>query len=133
LQELQGELERAVVLDPAEVPEDVIRMHSKVGVLDLVSGERSEYALVFPAEGNPAANRISVLAPLGTALLGYREGDEVEWMMPGGPRRLRVERVLQPGATRSAGSAFAADHCATRRGMRQVAESGEIVYVGSGT
>ena len=63
------------------------------GMLDLSSGERREYTLTYPAEADVAAGRISVLAPLGTALLGYREGDEFEWQMPGGLRRLRIEKV----------------------------------------
>jgi len=96
LQKLQAELERARVLLWAEMPTDVVTMHSEVRVLDLESGERSDYALVFPREADVSAKRISVVAPLGTALLGFREGDTVEWMMPGGIRRLRIERVHQP-------------------------------------
>jgi regulator of nucleoside diphosphate kinase len=93
LHELAAELERALIAEPGEAPEDVITMHARVQVLDLVSGERSDVELVFPFEADLSAGRISVLAPLGTALLGYREGDEVEWLMPGGLRRLRIERV----------------------------------------
>jgi regulator of nucleoside diphosphate kinase len=79
-------------------------------VHDLTSGARREMVLVLPGEADVAAQRISVLAPLGTALLGYREGDEVEWVMPGGLRRLRVERVTQQEerAAGSAGRIFAA-------------------------
>lgn len=77
------------------MPADVITLHTRVQVLDLASGERTEYVLVLPADSDIARRRISVLAPLGTALLGYREGDELEWLMPGGLRRLRVERVAQ--------------------------------------
>ncbi|HEY8509210.1 MAG TPA: nucleoside diphosphate kinase regulator [Steroidobacteraceae bacterium] len=102
LQELKAELERALVLDAAQLPPDVITLDSRVQVLDLTSGERKEYVLVVPTEANVAANRISVLAPLGTALLGFREGDEVEWEMPGGLRRLRIERVIQPERLRTA-------------------------------
>ena len=93
LQELDLELERAQVLEHMDVPPDVVTMHTRVRVLDLTSGEKREFVLVYPAEADVAANRISVLAPLGTALLGYREGDEVTWRMPGGMRRLRIERV----------------------------------------
>jgi regulator of nucleoside diphosphate kinase len=100
---LRVELERALVLDPAAVPRDVITMNSRVLVHDLTSGARREMVLVLPGEADVAAQRISVLAPLGTALLGYREGDEVEWLMPGGLRRLRVERVTQQ-EERAAGS-----------------------------
>jgi len=101
LQKLQSELERARVLLRAETPTDVVTMHSEVRVLDLESGDRSDYALVFPGEADVSAKRISVVAPLGTALLGFREGDTVEWMMPGGIRRLRIERVHQAVAHES--------------------------------
>lgn len=96
LEELSEELERARIADPNEVPADVITIHTRIQVLDLVSGERRELTLVLPRESDAGAGRISVLAPLGTALLGYRAGDEVEWQMPGGLRRLRIERVLPP-------------------------------------
>lgn len=98
LQELGVELDRALVLAPGEMPANVVTMNSAVRVLDLQSGERQEVVLVSPAEADVKARRISVLAPLGTALLGYREGDEVEWLMPRGLRRMRIERVVQaPG------------------------------------
>jgi regulator of nucleoside diphosphate kinase len=93
LEELSLELERAQVLDPAQVAADVVTMHKPLGVLDLSNGTRMELTLVGPAEANVSARRISVLAPLGTALLGNRQGDEVEWVMPGGVRRLRIESV----------------------------------------
>src|SRR5687767_10883438 len=96
LRQLESELERAVLVAAHAVPPEVVTMDSAVGVLDLANGERREYTLVYPAEANPTAGRISVLAPLGTALLGYREGDELEWMMPGGLRRLRIESVRSP-------------------------------------
>jgi len=93
---LAAELERALILETGRVPGDVITMHTQVKVLDLASGERRELTLVYPWQANVSAGRISVLAPLGTALLGYRVGDEVEWTMPGGLRRLRIEKVCQP-------------------------------------
>src|SRR5688572_22342437 len=96
LRELEAELERAVVVHATELIPDVITMHTRAQVLDVEAGERGEYVVVFPSEADVWAGRISVLAPLGTALLGYREGDEVQWMMPGRLRRLRIERVSQP-------------------------------------
>lgn len=93
LEELRMELERAQVLEPSEVSPQVVTMHKSVQILDLSSGKRQEVILVSPAEADVSARRISVLAPLGTALLGYRQGDEVEWQMPGGVRRLRIESV----------------------------------------
>jgi regulator of nucleoside diphosphate kinase len=80
----------------------VITIHTRLQVLDLVSGERRELTLVLPHESDASAGRISVLAPLGTALLGYRAGDEVEWLMPGGLRRLRIEYVRPPAEGRVA-------------------------------
>lgn len=100
LLELKSELERALVVDAAQVPPDVVTMHTHVEVLELSTGERKQYVLTFPSEADVAERRISVLAPLGTALLGYREGDEFEWEMPGGVRRLRIERVIQPATAR---------------------------------
>jgi regulator of nucleoside diphosphate kinase len=93
LRELRAELERAVIVAPEDIPAGVITMYSVVTVLDVTGGSRREITLVYPHEAQPAGGRISVLAPLGTALLGYRQGDEVEWLMPGGIRRLRIEDV----------------------------------------
>jgi regulator of nucleoside diphosphate kinase len=101
LVELSAELERAIVFRREEVPADVVTMNARVEVLDVLSGSRRELELVFPAESDVASHRISVLAPLGTALLGYREGDEFDWVMPGGRQRLRVERVTQSSSTQA--------------------------------
>ena len=83
----------AIIVAPRDIPPGVITMNSLVTVSDLTGGSRREITLVYPHEAEPAAGRISVLAPLGTALLGYRQGDEVDWLMPGGMRRLRIEDV----------------------------------------
>ncbi len=83
------------------MPADVITIHTRIQVLDLVIGERRELTLVLPRESDAGADRFSVLASMGTALLGYRAGDEVEWQMPGGLRRLRIERVLPPDQQRA--------------------------------
>jgi regulator of nucleoside diphosphate kinase len=93
LLQLEMELERARIAGFDEAPANVVTIHSRVQVLDLVSGERRELTLVLPAESDAVAGRISVLAPVGTALLGYRVGDVVEWRVPGGLRRMRIESV----------------------------------------
>ena len=96
---LGEELARAVEVEPHDVPADVVTLHSTVRVTDLEDGASSDYTVVMPGEANYDAGRISVLAPLGTALLGYRVGDEIEWEVPRGVRRLRIEAVLyQPEA-----------------------------------
>ena len=99
LNELEGELERAEVLaGKRTVPPDVITMGSEVRLMDVDTGEIKVYRLVFPSEAR-TENSLSVLAPIGTAILGYRVGDVIEWRVPKGVRRLKVLDVLfQPEA-----------------------------------
>jgi regulator of nucleoside diphosphate kinase len=94
LQGLEAELSRAQVVASREIPQDVVMMNSKVRFIDLDTGEEMTYTLVFPEEANIDQNRISVLAPIGTALLGYRVGDTLEWEVPAGLRRLKVTEIL---------------------------------------
>ena len=100
LRRLEEELERAETCAPEDVPGDVITMRSKVRLRDMNTGEEMVYALVFPVEANFDDGKISVLAPIGTAMLGYRVGDLIEWQVPSGLRRLKVEEILyQPEAS----------------------------------
>ena len=94
LGDLGVELERAEAVDPHEVPGDVVTMNSTVRLRDLDDGETFEYTLVYPRDANAEENRVSVLAPVGTAIFGCRAGDEVEWPVPAGKVRLRVEEVV---------------------------------------
>ena len=94
--ELEAEIERARIMDGDALPADVVAVRTQVEVRDLAGGESRTLTLVWPPDSDPPAGRISVLAPLGIALLGHRTGDEIEWQMPGGLRRLRIERVMQP-------------------------------------
>jgi len=99
LRGLQAELEHARVVTPADVPPDVITMNSKARLRDLDTGEEMIFTLVFPGEASIEHDRISVVAPIGTAMLGQRVGDEFEWEVPAGSVRLRVEEMLyQPEA-----------------------------------
>jgi regulator of nucleoside diphosphate kinase len=95
LDDLRVELDRAIVLDASELSPTVVTMYAAVRVRDLDSGVSQELTLVNPSEADVSAGRISVLAPLGTALIGYRQGDVVERVMPGGLRRLLIENVVQ--------------------------------------
>lgn len=99
---LAGELQRASVVPRSQIPRDVVTMNSTVRLRDLETGEEETYTLVYPDEADIESDRLSVLAPIGTALLGYREGDVVEWPVPAGVRRFRVEEVLfQPKSARA--------------------------------
>jgi regulator of nucleoside diphosphate kinase len=96
---LEEELERAEVVEQKDIPPDVITMRSTVSLKDLDTGEEMIYWLAFPTEANSDEGKISILAPVGTAMLGYRRGDVIEWEVPSGVRRLKVEKVLyQPEA-----------------------------------
>lgn len=98
LRALDRELDRAQGVRPEEIPPDVVTMNSKLRMTDLSSGEERIVTLVYPDQANDA-DRISILSALGTALLGYRVGDEIRWEMPAGSLHLRIEELLyQPEA-----------------------------------
>lgn len=100
LQHLEDELNRAEICEQQDIPKDVITMNSKVHLRDLSSNEDLIYTLVYPTHANLELGRISVLAPIGTAMIGYRVGDTIEWPVPSGVRRLEVKDVLyQPEAS----------------------------------
>jgi regulator of nucleoside diphosphate kinase len=101
LEDLDAELDRAEVVKPEEIPTDVITMNSTFRLSDLDTGEEVVYTLVFPADADSKNRKISVLAPVGTAVLGYRVGDTVEWEVPAGIKRFKVDEIVyQPEAAR---------------------------------
>jgi regulator of nucleoside diphosphate kinase len=99
---LEEEIDKARIVPRQELPADVVTMHSRVRIVDMRTGEQLVYQIVYPHEANYAEKRISVLAPIGTALLGYSTGTEIEWKVPSGSRRLRIEGVEQPREDRRA-------------------------------
>ena len=99
LDRLDRELRRARRVAAAERPADVVALEAEVTVRDLDDQTEATYQLVLPAKADVARNRLSVLAPIGAALLGYRRGDQIDWPVPGGRRRLRIERVAMPVRT----------------------------------
>ena len=100
LDQLRGELERAQIVTPQEIPGDVITMNSTVALTDLDTGEDETYTLVYPENADTTQGKVSILAPIGTAMLGYRVGDVFEWEVPAGKRRLKVTKIhYQPEAS----------------------------------
>ena len=96
---LQAELDRAQVVLPHAVSQVVVTMNSTVVLFDLDTGEDETYTLVFPENADISSGKISILAPVGTGMLGYEVGDTFEWDVPGGVRRLKVKQILyQPEA-----------------------------------
>ena len=99
LKSLEAELRRARIVESRDVPGDVVTMNTRLRFVDSEDGTSTEVVLVFPAEANIDEGKLSVFSPIGTALLGYRKGDVIEWTVPGGVRRIRIEEILyQPEA-----------------------------------
>lgn len=99
LEELEEELSKAEVVPPAGIPPDVITMNSRVCLHDMETGEDLVYTLVFPADADLESGKVSVLAPIGIAMIGYRAGDTIKWQVPAGTRRFKVKKMLyQPEA-----------------------------------
>lgn len=96
---LRAELGRGKVVPPTGAPKSLVTMNSRVRIRDLKTDRPETYTLVFPHEADIGKGLLSVLAPLGTALLGATVNDVVELTTPGGIRRIKVEKILyQPEA-----------------------------------
>jgi regulator of nucleoside diphosphate kinase len=97
---LDAELLRAEVVEPTQVPPDVVTMNSRVVYRDEDTGEEREVTLSYPKDASLEQGRVSVLAPVGAALLGLSVGQEIGWQLPGGKnKRLRIMSVTyQPQA-----------------------------------
>jgi regulator of nucleoside diphosphate kinase len=93
LDALEGELARAHVVNDWDLPGDVVAMNSTIWFHDEETEEEECYTLVYPSQADVSQNRISVMAPIGTALIGYRIGDVIEWAVPAGISRLRITKV----------------------------------------
>jgi regulator of nucleoside diphosphate kinase len=89
---LQAELANATVVAPRELPDDVISMRSRI--LIVLDGKEKEFSLVYPDEANRAVGKLSILSPIGTAIIGYRAGDVINWHTPGGLKRIEIKKVL---------------------------------------
>jgi regulator of nucleoside diphosphate kinase len=94
---LAAEIDRATIATSERLPPDVVTMHSRVAFEDMRSGAIREVVLVYPPESDASAGRLSVLAPIGAALLGLRIGDTIEWPLPDGrTAKIRILEVAQP-------------------------------------
>jgi len=99
LRELKDELDKGEVVDSRDIPNNIITMNSKVRLRDINTQKEMICWLVFPDDSNADQGKISILAPIGTALLGYKVGDIIEWKVPAGLTKLKVEEILyQPEA-----------------------------------
>jgi len=100
LTELERELDRAKLMDSRKIPANVVTMNTRLRYLDLEDNSDTDVTLVFPEDADIHQGKMSVFSPVGTALLGYAEGDILDWKTPGGTRRIRIEKILfQPEAS----------------------------------
>lgn len=90
---LAHEVERAIVVKDYAFPQNTIRINSQVQVQNLDTGETSAFSIVLPEHADIRQKKISVLAPMGAALIGFREGDLVSWKMPSGLKHFKVLSV----------------------------------------
>ena len=100
LKNLETELDKGKIVKPTDVPPDLITMNSKVCLIDKEAGEEVVITLVFPEDADHTQNKISILAPIGTAMLGHRVGDTFEYEVPAGNVTMKVKEIIyQPEAS----------------------------------
>ncbi len=90
---LANELARATIVKNEEVPENTVRIGSVVRIRDVGNGNENTFTIVSPEQANIKAQKISVLTPIGSALIGFRVGDRVEWKLPAGLRTFEILEV----------------------------------------
>ncbi|MGE8722808.1 nucleoside diphosphate kinase regulator [Leptospira terpstrae] len=99
VKDLLGEIERAQKVDSHTIPPNYVTMNSVIELKNLEELEFQEFRLVFPEDANTQENKISVLAPIGTAILGYKVGDVIQWKFPGGQSQFQITNIkYQPEA-----------------------------------
>ncbi|HOX22863.1 MAG TPA: GreA/GreB family elongation factor [Elusimicrobiales bacterium] len=104
---LEAELRKAIVVKETEIPADIVTMNSIVCVKNMETGSQSTYKLVFPEKADLQKGFISILAPIGTALIGEKTGDIVGWNGPSGKIRLKIIKIIyQPEAAKDHNQTF---------------------------
>ncbi len=99
LRDLEEELSQGKVVESKAIPENIITMNSKIRIRNLDTNEEMIFQLVFPEDADSSQEKISILAPIGTAVIGYKVDDIIEWKIPVGLARLKIEEILyQPEA-----------------------------------
>lgn len=93
-EELQKELKKAKIVNTVDVPADVVRLNSKVIIKTAGKDETMELTLVTPEQANIKERKISIMAPIGTALIGFRKGQKVKWNVPAGKKTFTILDVI---------------------------------------
>lgn len=98
-EKLLGELNAAQIVEPQDIPADVVTMNSIIKLCFLNTNKIVQFQLVYPDKANLKENKISILSPIATALIGYKAGDEIEWVVPSGLTKIKIETIVyQPEA-----------------------------------
>ena len=98
-EKLLDELAAAKIVEPQDIPSDVVTMNSIVKLSFMNNDRRVQLQIVYPDQANLKNNKISILSPVATALIGYKAGDEIEWVVPAGLTRIRIDEITyQPEA-----------------------------------
>jgi regulator of nucleoside diphosphate kinase len=95
---LAYELSRAIIVKKEAFPPNAVRLNSRVSVLDLETEKVMEFTLVLPHEADIQQRKVSILTPMGTALIGFRKAEEVRWKVPAGLKRFRILDVVNKAA-----------------------------------
>jgi regulator of nucleoside diphosphate kinase len=94
-----NELDAAKIVEPEAVPSDVVTMNSIVKLSFLNNDKQVQFQIVYPNQANLKENKISIFSPIATALIGYKVKDEIEWIVPAGLTRIRIDEIIyQPEA-----------------------------------
>lgn len=91
--QLQNEINSAEIIDDSQISDDIIQINSLFEVVEITSGQKMNFQLVLPQFADLKQNRISLVSPLGVALIGFRKGMTIEWMLPGGLKKLHINWV----------------------------------------
>ena len=97
---LMTELNSAKIVDPKKIPSDVVTMNSIVKISFLNDNKNIEFQIVYPEQANLKERKISIFSPIDTALIGYKVNDEIEWLVPAGLTRIKIDEIIyQPEAS----------------------------------
>lgn len=97
---LLKELNSATIVEPQDVPDNVVTMNSIVKISFSNTNKQVEFQIVYPDKADLKNNKISIFSPIATALIGYKVADEIEWLVPAGPTKIRIDEIVfQPEAT----------------------------------
>ncbi|MBK6732225.1 MAG: nucleoside diphosphate kinase regulator [Bacteroidetes bacterium] len=97
---LLQELKSAKIVEPEAIPSNVVTMNSIVKISFTNTKKHIQFQIVYPDQSNIKENKISIFSPIATALIGYKVNDEIEWIVPAGLTKIKIEEIIyQPEAT----------------------------------